>query len=422
LSSHDPDAERLNAAIDALLAGTAVEAACANLPPDLHAAAVAGARLAAVRAGASGGPRPAFVLALEEHLRTDLRLGHPNPPAEPPDDPQDFAAPHRAPPVVTRARVRRAVAGVVVAIGLLGLWRAAEIAGPTDALYPLKRAIESVRLLLAWSEEAKAGACLDLGWRRLQETGQVVRAGPHSESELREMLEDLTAAYTLALTYAEQSDDRRTMFLAQSETRLAYDEIRRLASQSGAPDAALLRGVNLVISDDDRGQRRIVAMTSPPSPVVVAPTQVAIAVPGTAEPPPAATATPVEGPPAEPTEPPAPGATPVSTAAIEPTATPPVATSAPASPTPVWPTVTAPPPTPIKPNKPPSTATATALPPPSQTPGPVPSDPPTRTPEAWSTATPAQPTVTPSGRETPPTPDPRSPAPPSLEPPGPRAP
>jgi len=306
------------------------------------------------------------------------------------------------------------VAGLVV-LGLSGIWSGAERSAPGDRLYSAKRAIEAVRLFAALSPESKAEACLDIGWRRLEEAGRVIREG--RTSELAALVEDMSTAYTLALTYAERAGSRRIDHLAQSETRLAFDEVTRLAAQAGPPAASLLARVNLVLGGTSQG-RRIVAVTIPQPTALARPTQLAL-IPGasptpgvTAEGSPgaAATASPAAPPATSPTaqadatNPPR-GATPSATSPASPF--PPASPTAAASPSPATPV---PPPsaTPIRPKPVRRTATATAPPPPEE---------PSRTPKPWATDTPP-PTAAPPTSRPGATPDPGIPTP-SVEPPSP---
>jgi len=422
LSPEDQTTERLNAAIDALIRGTPLAEACADLPNELHPLATAGARLAALRVAAPDSPRPGFLLSLEEQLRADLRLGQGSGPSDPPtrtpSQPPSagpLPPPAETPPAsLSRSAARRwAGRGIVVGLvltGLVGLYRGAERAGPEDTLYPAKRGIEAVRLFAAFSPEAKAQVCLDVGWRRLEEAGQALRSG--RTIDLADMVEDMTTAYTLALTFAEQSDDRRMANLAQSETELAVGELGRLAAQADPRAAALLRNVNLVLSGTGKG-RKIVAVTAPSATATAGPTQV-VAMPP-ASPAPASPTTEPGVPPAAPSAEPTAPATAQPPASPSPelppgpnaSATPPVTARPPASPTlapTALPTTAVPPPpsaTRIKPKPQPPTATRTAAPPSE----------PTRTPKPWATepepnptAPPPRPSATPeAGPEPPPT-------------------
>lgn len=424
MSPEDQTTERLNAAIDALIRGAPLAEACAGLPPELHPLAAAGARLAALRTAAPDGPRPAFLLSLEEQLRADLRLGQGDPPSDPPPPPLS-AGPAESPtlppslPVAQTWVGRGIVVGLVLA-GLAGLYRGAEHAGPSDTLYPAKRAIEAIRLFTAYSPEDKAQVCLDVGWRRLEEAGQALRSG--RTTDLAEMVHDMTTAYTLALTFAERSEDRRMANLAQSEAELAVGELARLAAHAEPRSAALLRNVNLVLSGTGKG-RKIVAVTAPSAAATAGPTQVAAAPPASTVPAsPTFEPTAPGVPTSEATAPPAASPSPELPPGPNASATPPATARPPASPTPPptappTTTVAAPPTaTRIKPKPEPPTATHTPAPPES-----------TRTPKPWATELQPSPTAPPPrpsatsdpSREPPPTEEPSAEPPTAAPPPGP---
>lgn len=105
-------------------------------------------------------------------------------------------------PRPTLRRVRRSLAGVVVAAVLGGGAAAVASTGavPGDALYGLKRAVEDVRMQLAGSDPAKGGAALGQARERLGEAEDLAlsssggdRVGTDSP-ELREALGDFATS------------------------------------------------------------------------------------------------------------------------------------------------------------------------------------------------------------------------------------
>lgn len=219
----DQAADQLNAAIDALLDGSAPEEVRAGLPPDLRALADTGVRLVRARRPYGADVRPTFLLGLEEQLRTDFRLG--SVPARLTSTPGSLVA--------LLAAALLLLTGVV----LLG----ATHAGPTDTLYGLKRRIEDVRLTLAWSPAAKAALCLDYGWRRVEETHTLLTPGRLANGRLHGVLDDLVDTYAAAFVYAGQVTDSEVERRAQFETGLAVDQLAQWEGQSPQPQAAWIR-------------------------------------------------------------------------------------------------------------------------------------------------------------------------------------
>jgi len=217
LRSEDLSAEELHTAIGALHRGDAPEDVESRLPPDLRPLLAAAARLLNARRQAGDAPRPAFVLGLEEQLRTDLRLR----------------------PAVRRGlplRTRLLALGGVLAGGLLFV--GVHQARPGDALYDFKRGIQAIAL-------QTGGACcaayLDLGWRRYEETKELVEAGNPDGDVLQGVLDDLTAAYTTALRLARNADDPRSSARVETEARLVEAELAQLEPSARPAIAARLR-------------------------------------------------------------------------------------------------------------------------------------------------------------------------------------
>lgn len=414
MSTDDPNVDRLNDALDALLKGAAPDEACAGLPAAFRPLAEAAARLTALRA--AGDPSPAFVLGLEDRLRADLRRA----PAPPSDDADP---PPAAPAAPIGAPRRRILAWGLVLAAALGLGAAIERAAPRDDLYPVKRSLESARALLSVTAAGRAEAYLELGWRRLREIEDLMAAPAADAARLDGLLDDLATAYRLALAYAHQSGDDRVVFLAQSEARLAFDQIQRWAAVADARRARALRQVELVVRHPAPVGREILAVTwSPAAPeqpparhgAAGGPGAVAALVPlGVTAMAPPVVATPAAPEPTPPAAPSPAPPTPAASPAVPPTAPPtaPTVTAAPTAAPPVPSPTVAPPPTAVPPPSPEPTArpgrprprppTATAAPPPLPSP----------TEEPWLTATAAPPRHTPDPWAVSPTPPPASPTP-----------
>lgn len=444
MNADEQNAERLNAAVDGLLEGHSADALREALPESLHTALEVGASLAALGRFGGGLPRPGFLLSLEEQLRADLRLNPPGadpetpvrsdseePPSGQGDEPlsgHGDAAPtpqpgvgglRAAPELAPAARsVRWAgfrlpwsalLAGGLALVGLLGVDQAARRAGPRDPLYGFKRGAESARLLAAWSAADRSAACLDAGWRRLAELRGELGLGSPADPLFIRLLDDLAASYTLALTYAEQAEDRRSVFLARAQAEAALAELRRLRPLASGPQATLLDQVNLLRAADGSGEGRIVALART---AALDPTDRGSRG-GAARP---IDATALAGAPATPTaEPPtatqSPPLQPSATTALPSPTLRPASATPPPSPVATEPTLEPPPPsaTPLRPKRPDPTATEPPAPPTAEGP----------TREPWSTATPEPPATDPAPGPGARTPDPGPTQRPPSQPPAP---
>ncbi|MFQ5460524.1 MAG: hypothetical protein ACE5EL_06990 [Anaerolineae bacterium] len=118
-------ADAVDRAVAALLSGAHRGDILAVLPAGVGRLLDAAVALREARLDA-GGPRPSFVLSLEDDLRTDLRLQV------------------RSRSLARRGR-RRALAGLAAAALLTGLMLTAGQAVPGDRLYGLKRGVEGIR-------------------------------------------------------------------------------------------------------------------------------------------------------------------------------------------------------------------------------------------------------------------------------------
>jgi len=118
-------------------------------------------------------------------------------------------------PVHTRTRRDRRIAVAVGAVVVLGasssMAVAAQDALPGDALYPIKRALESAQTTLRTDNTDRAALILDNASGRLAEASELARRGGAAEAELPTTLEIFTAqareaADLLLADYAETGD------------------------------------------------------------------------------------------------------------------------------------------------------------------------------------------------------------------------
>jgi hypothetical protein len=307
-------------------------------------------RQARARDGASGRPRPTFVLGLEEQLRTDLRLG-----------------PARLP--ARRLGWRGWVGATLVTVAALGgALVAVERADPGAALAALQAPWRAVSAAIAPSPDRRVAWYLQAGWRHLGEVhALVVERQPVPWS----LLDALQADYTEALRLAEASGDDRLVQRVVREATDVGEDLTALAPQAGASGPVLAAAGTALVAATER--RIPVAVIGRPAPVasptpgptatvlsLVAATATALPT-TTAPPPPVATS--------------APTLTPVRATAtlVQPSATP---------------TVDAPPPTRER------WRTATPSPPPPPPTATPPMVAPTPTSDDWPTATPPKPPPT----------------------------
>jgi hypothetical protein len=389
----DTHADRLNDAIDGLISGRDPDAVAGDLPDDLRPLVAAGDRLLRARRPAGTALRPGFVLALEDQLRTDLRLGRVRP-----------------------ARIGRvsviARAAFVVLLGVTFLGLVAQRARPTDRLYGLRRAIEHAQVVFASGPAARSAREIDLGWRRLRDVETVIDAAPDDTARVRRVLGDLVSAFTNALEAADASADPHAVARARAEAAAAADALARAGAEAAtsSPGNARLLALSVAalgtlaareaphyvsVAVDPRAQ------ATPTAPAAVA---TAVDAPATGAPPPASQPTALAG---AATRPAPAGVTPTPTVAtpVAPTGAPTVIPTEVTHPRAPEATLVTP--------RPSATGTSHVDPV-----SPTPAAPPTRTPDRWPATTtppPASPVVptvvTPSD---PPVPGPgSSPPPPS---------
>lgn len=289
---------------------------------------------------------------------------------------------------------------------------------PGSPLYPVKRAVERTRLLVAPTLESRAQLHLEFADKRLAEGIIVARQG--KDDQANQLVSEYERELHTALsTIEEMIAQGRSPAQLSAQLRAQLASQRRVLEMTGGqlpPEALeIALGVAQRIEEELAGLEMPAPPTPTPSPILSPTPTVTPVVPATRPPEPTATPLPPTPTPVPPTATPlvpTPTRTPIS-----PMPTPsPTATKTPrpltATPTPMPPTATGTP-RPLTPTPTPITPTATETPqPPTATPTPVP---PTATP------TPLPPTAT----ETPVPPSPTAtpkPYPPPTETPGPPSP
>ena len=119
-------------------------------------------------------------------------------------------------------RLAIAASALVFVGGTAGMAAAAQQALPGDALYPIKRGLESAQAGLATSDEAKGRDLLDQANTRLSEIQQIV-AGSSSPSQLPSTIQafttqSLTGSHLLMKSYAETNDPQTLQDVRQFTT------------------------------------------------------------------------------------------------------------------------------------------------------------------------------------------------------------
>ncbi len=208
-------AEELHQALEDLRAGRPLEAAAQNVTPELRPLLASAARL--VQAAASRhGPRPSFVLGLEEQLRTDVRLrvGRPR-----------------------RWTLRRLLlpAAAALLLGVAGVSRWVPEGWP-QVVAALRGSPEETRLDSSVERE------LDAAWSRLEELGGLLRAGRGADPALASAVQDIVSRCARARQLARQVGSERLAARADAEAAAVATELERLAGQAGARGYALRRG------------------------------------------------------------------------------------------------------------------------------------------------------------------------------------
>lgn len=207
--AHDEgQVEQLHQAVERLRAGQSLEVAGRGLEPSQRALLASAARLAAA-GSLQRGPRPSFVLRLEEQLRTDVRLRL----------------------VGRRGRGRRLQRVMALLVVLIVVALAAFYVKRTDSLpgRPLGGALAGDRgNLLA----RQVGEALDSVWIEVEALEQLMT--PHADPmAVPRRLAAVRSQSALALQLAQQADSERLVARVGAELEAVADELDRLANRSG---------------------------------------------------------------------------------------------------------------------------------------------------------------------------------------------
>ena len=220
--------EQLNDALDAILGGESPQEVASRLPEDLRQMVSAAGILlrAADRSGEA--PRPSFVLALEDQLRTDVRLQGTR---------SQRPSSRLRSPVVSRALKWF---GALLVMGVL-LLAVVERAGPGSPLAPVRRSIDGGRARLVsslGSFEDRVEYQLDVAWRRLSEARRMHRAGGIGVTDdgWRDLLDEVEASYAAAVAGAAHSRDERLQGRVANEVDMAARELDRMAREADGQD------------------------------------------------------------------------------------------------------------------------------------------------------------------------------------------
>jgi hypothetical protein len=207
--------DQLNEAVDALIEGASRDEVAALLPDDLGPLVEAADVLARSAQAGANGPRPSFVLGLEEQLRTDLRLRRPG-----------------LPRASLRNRFLRWVAALVVATMVMLV--VVEQSNPDDLLYGVKQTIEESRVRLMGSAGTRVDQYLDSAWRLLADIRDM-HESPSAEmtaAAWNAALDDLVEAYSSAANEAVVAGDPKLQRRVRSETDMAARELTRIAGEA----------------------------------------------------------------------------------------------------------------------------------------------------------------------------------------------
>ncbi len=163
-------------------------------------------------------------------------------------------------PVRTRSRrERRLVAAASVAVllgGTAGMAAAAQDALPGEALYPLKRGIESAEVRLSSSPAGQGQDLLSQASGRLDETWGLVEAGPATGApQVPGTLEDFTAAARrgadLMLTSYAETGDRGTIVALRGFAARDLGTLERLSGVVPSSAQPALQGAMTALSGID---------------------------------------------------------------------------------------------------------------------------------------------------------------------------
>ncbi|MBD8870834.1 DUF5667 domain-containing protein [Nocardioides donggukensis] len=218
--------------------------------PDRHADLVA--LVQAMRAAPAPTPRPDFVADLRSRLlvEADLVL--------------DQVDTRLSLPSTSRTRRDRRFAVAAGAIALVGAGSSIAVASqsalPGDALYPIKRALETAQTTLQPDGEARAARMLDLASDRLAEVAEVAASGSaEGYAALPDALDDFSAqageaADEVLADYAETGDQDPVVEL-RDFTAESMDTLARLDAQVPASARAALNNAALVLVTIDERAR-----------------------------------------------------------------------------------------------------------------------------------------------------------------------
>lgn len=208
MSGEEVQAERLQALMDRLAAGTTAQQLTAEgVEPGLVQLAVL-----AAQAGQElpTRPAPAFRVRLQAELQAEL------------------AARHRQPSrgVWWPRLLPRLAAGLLAVVLVLGSAVVASASSlPGEPLYGVKRAAEQVRLTFAWTHEARAAIQLDIAEARLRE----IRALREQGLERAGLEREVAMAQQAALEAARAAEDAAVLAAVQ-------ERIDRQRAAAGAED------------------------------------------------------------------------------------------------------------------------------------------------------------------------------------------
>jgi hypothetical protein len=339
------DAERLHEAL-AGLEQPGAHGLPGPLPEALAGELRAAEQLTRAAAALADGPRPSFVLGLEEQLRMDLRLGR------------------AAPGTVHRRWLRPGlVVGALALLGLLGLAGLSGEARPGEPLWPVRQVTYRLQAALALSDEARATVALEQAWSLLDTLRRTAGADRLTVAMADGLCDPLVAAYRDAVRSAAGSE--RLGRRAAVEASDAADALARLSIELPPPLQPPLVEAEAALRAEIRRPGRVVIGQLPTS----TPRPPATPLPPTA----AATATAILPAATQTPEPPT-AMPPSPTVTVRPTASPAPSAEPPA-------TLDPPParPTRVQTEAPP---VPSATPPPSAT---TVAQHPTNTPDAWPT-------------------------------------
>jgi hypothetical protein len=232
-------------------------------------------------------PSASFVLALEEQLRTDLRLGLTG----------QEAAPERGP--AHKGLGSLIVLALAAAVLVGALWGA----GPMHPLYEVRLRVESAAWTLAGLFGFGDEGLAEFGQgRRLLADARVLVEGRSSDGQLDRILRELPAMYSAGANAATRSLDQSAVMRAHIELQAAAAELARLGGGAAPAEREIIEQTREALTRIlSREQGPVAALrpdppaappTPVPSPRAALPTEEPTSVPRATAPPPTATAPP----------------------------------------------------------------------------------------------------------------------------------